>query len=1646
LSNFGARCEEVLREALPEARCVDLHGFDLEGPAGLWTIGREIRGVCVSVSRDAARIDEALSINAPCVVHWTGQSLELDRTDVPTVVARALLEGPDPVPIGPKLAKVVTDCIRAQNQEEQAGRMARGGLSVLRRQFTRPETYVFELLQNAADEGATHIRFQIDESNDSLVFEHNGSPFSVADVLGLSLIAHSGKQGRTIGFMGIGFKAVYKRFGRVDISDDVWRFGFERSGNDDRWKVLPRWCDGIAGPESGFSCRFVLRDADGGLRAIRQDLEGIPDEAAMLLGRRALKGNDGATTWTLELPERRVEIEAASSISKGIEQLRARSGETQRHWVYVMEDVEPSAAALEEYRHHREDEAAEPGRQEVGLFYSADPEGQPVPDQIGHFHAVLPTGAETTTRFSLQANWLLTSDRSQLCPPEDSSWNGELLATLADLFVSLLRWSSSKHGPPDPLKVFNLLPEPRWAWREPLAVKVLGHDVSLEPLEEAFRKHRLIPVRAESRRPRPREVRSQPIESARRGVEWIRADRARDALRFATTSNCVYVPPYIDDNLSPHFVRSWFGKAPIAAAGIEEEPTALLKALSDLQVWDDDLIDASSERLARLLGHGPRASTAMLWATLDFLDTVLDDVELEDPLEESTLVVPLATGRVGSRESARCLDARLFEMPRGLADAALDSLPEAEVERLLSVPLQRLLRNPPEWIGGAEDSIGGQHLIDQGLALVDGMRELPLKQLARRWFASLGDEPLARRSIELVVEWTRWAKRAKAPSLVPRVLVDDSSPRLVPRKKAALGLSFGGTDVQTVAGGKLEYVSTAYLDGRTGPDGWAGFFSSGTEPCITGITRNWRRLGLYHHSDSARFTAETGLSFPSLRVTKDWETSIGLTVWNTQVVLEGVDYSEPWRTLIDSASDLESGRREALARLLARSSRGNVFKRVRYIARGTSGLTDEWTRRDAPWIVRLRSSPWVPLVGGGTATPEEVLLDPDPTRPEAPVAQVGDAARAGLRRMPAQVAFGRAVPGGEPIDRLKAAIRQGRGSGILTDVWNALLNDDRYPKLKKSRLEHLTLRAAVGNHPCIPVRSTTAPGSSIELVTTSRLIRGRNTLGGWLYSKPGVEVREPDRLFELFRVPVHPRPEQAIDALLACSEQRSHDGPVFHKALRFLLDEAGETDSPWRVRLRKLVAAQRLRLPCRGQPGTAYEWLGSRASGPTPVLPDDPVLERFLQPDDGYCFVALPSREFGYGELRVLGEMLGWAKLSDPAFAMTIEGTVQHPLDADDVARFAQVLVLLSDDWLAQEVPNISRAIHLSRLCEMPNGCDREVPTPAAWDPELGVLVVGEPLDYFHALKVEVRCRLGLMDSRSADEVCDLLVHLEDGPRFESGLRRLVEQRGLAMDPLITVSAKVHQSRAEVAGTSDESRSVQRSSTLDAETSESDEHNQQAPGSQGPSGRRGAPREITPASVDGASQGTATSAETAASGRSTSATGQNSTAGSGQPSSRPRGSAAGRDYFTAGLAPRKEARGTQSTGSPRTDEDSRAVVVRYERLCGREPRVAPPHQEGFDLDSVDPASGTTRRIEVKGLDTEWSSKATVTVKRRQFQEASLHSGTDGVEFWLYIVDRKSTAPRLRAFRNFAWRVEEVYVAARDWDALADETWEAPPEG
>lgn len=95
--------------------------------------------------------------------------------------------------------------ISAYNEEmlgkDRASRMSQVSM------YADTAHFVFEILQNADDAGATEVMFEVSE--DRLVIEHNGNPFTSDDVKAISYFGKGKTDITKIGHFGLGFKSVF---------------------------------------------------------------------------------------------------------------------------------------------------------------------------------------------------------------------------------------------------------------------------------------------------------------------------------------------------------------------------------------------------------------------------------------------------------------------------------------------------------------------------------------------------------------------------------------------------------------------------------------------------------------------------------------------------------------------------------------------------------------------------------------------------------------------------------------------------------------------------------------------------------------------------------------------------------------------------------------------------------------------------------------------------------------------------------------------------------------------------------------------------------------------------------------------------------------------------------------------------------------------------------------------------------------------------------------------------------------------------------------------------------------------------------------------------------------------------------------------
>ncbi len=98
-------------------------------------------------------------------------------------------------------------------------------LDLLGQLYSERTHFIFELIQNAEDAGATELAFEL--TADRLELRHDGRPFTEADVRGICGVGQSRKSGdlTSIGQFGIGFKSVYAytRSPHVHSGDEHFR-------------------------------------------------------------------------------------------------------------------------------------------------------------------------------------------------------------------------------------------------------------------------------------------------------------------------------------------------------------------------------------------------------------------------------------------------------------------------------------------------------------------------------------------------------------------------------------------------------------------------------------------------------------------------------------------------------------------------------------------------------------------------------------------------------------------------------------------------------------------------------------------------------------------------------------------------------------------------------------------------------------------------------------------------------------------------------------------------------------------------------------------------------------------------------------------------------------------------------------------------------------------------------------------------------------------------------------------------------------------------------------------------------------------------------------------------------------------------------
>lgn len=191
--------------------------------------------------------------------------------------------------------------------------------------------FIYELLQNAEDAGATAARFVL--NNDSVSFEHNGRPFTESDIWAITDIGEGTKAGDEdkIGRFGVGFKAVFA----YSETPRVWSptFSFEISG-----LVLPRAIPEARGlgPQTRFEFPFnnPKKSAAVAFAEVEKGLRELAETTLLFLA------NLSSISWQIE-PDRSGDIHRKRHSENHVEVVRLATGAPadHSHFLIFSDDV-----------------------------------------------------------------------------------------------------------------------------------------------------------------------------------------------------------------------------------------------------------------------------------------------------------------------------------------------------------------------------------------------------------------------------------------------------------------------------------------------------------------------------------------------------------------------------------------------------------------------------------------------------------------------------------------------------------------------------------------------------------------------------------------------------------------------------------------------------------------------------------------------------------------------------------------------------------------------------------------------------------------------------------------------------------------------------------------------------------------------------------------------------------------------------------------------------------------------------------------------------------------------------------------------------------------------------------------------------------
>jgi len=301
--------------------------------------------------------------------------------------------------------------------------------------FTRSSHFIIELIQNAEDAGMglpNNGEMSIKVSRKRVLITHNARPFDEEDVNAICGLRTTKKpELGSIGYLGIGFKSVFKITDSPYIFSGKYQFKFDKNVWDDPnkvpWQIIPLWVNDPPEDIDLNKTTFYLP---------------FRDEKAYEETKRELQ-NIGLHLYLFLKWLKKIEIineeTGESTILENIEEKNgivtlARDGKKERYLIFRRICEVPSYVKDDEVT--KSAKRSNVKQREIIVAFRVDEEGNLVPltaaEAYGGVYSFLPLGEERSgAKFLIQADFIVVPGRESI--NYEAVWNHWLIEQVTEL-------------------------------------------------------------------------------------------------------------------------------------------------------------------------------------------------------------------------------------------------------------------------------------------------------------------------------------------------------------------------------------------------------------------------------------------------------------------------------------------------------------------------------------------------------------------------------------------------------------------------------------------------------------------------------------------------------------------------------------------------------------------------------------------------------------------------------------------------------------------------------------------------------------------------------------------------------------------------------------------------------------------------------------------------------------------------------------------------------------------------------------------------------------------------------------------------------------------------------------------------------------